>query len=313
MTSSQSPVRAGSPRKKLTRTLAPFLLLLSPAVILVLVVLGYPMVRQFLMSFQKFGLEQQFGKPPTWVGLDNYIAILSDSYFWSVLAKSLAFCAWTAGLTMVGAISLALMMRAASPAARTFMNSTLIVVWAMPLLASLTVWQWLVDPNFGLINFLLASIGLPFKGFAWLSASYWTFFLVASAIIIWASMPLATISIYAAVTQIDDSLLEAAQIDGAGYISRLRYVIFPSISPVIALIGVLQVIWDLRVFTHIYVLQQSGSISTETNLLGTYVYRLGISQGNYGMASALATVILLITVVITAKYIHMLFTKGDAR
>ena len=72
-------------------------------------------------------------------------------------------------------------------------------------------------------------------------------------------------------------------------------------------------IWDLRVFTHIYVLQQSGSISTETNLLGTYVYRLGISQGNYGMASALATVILLITVVITAKYIHMLFTKGDAR
>ena len=100
MTSSQSPVRAGSPRKKLTRTLAPFLLL-SPAVILVLVVLGYPMVRQFLMSFQKFGLEQQFGKPPTWVGLDNYIAILSDSYFWSVLAKSLAFCAWTAGLTMV--------------------------------------------------------------------------------------------------------------------------------------------------------------------------------------------------------------------
>ena len=199
MTSSQSPVRAGSPRKKLTRTLAPFLLL-SPAVILVLVVLGYPMVRQFLMSFQKFGLEQQFGKPPTWVGLDNYIAILSDSYFWSVLAKSLAFCAWTAGLTMVGAISLALMMRAASPAARTFMNSTLIVVWAMPLLASLTVWQWLVDPNFGLINFLLASIGLPFKGFAWLSASYWTFFLVASAIIIWASMPLATISIYAAVT-----------------------------------------------------------------------------------------------------------------
>ena len=222
MTSSQSPVRAGSPRKKLTGTLAPFLLL-SPAVVLVLVVLGYPMVRQFLMSFQKFGLEQQFGKPPTWVGLDNYIAILSDSYFWSVLAKSLAFCAWTAGLTMVGAISLALMMRAASPAARTFMNSTLIVVWAMPLLASLTVWQWLVDPNFGLINFLLASIGLPFKGFAWLSASYWTFFLVASAIIIWASMPLAAISIYAAVTQIDDSLLEAAQIDGAGYISRLRY------------------------------------------------------------------------------------------
>ena len=125
----------------LKRKMAPFLLL-SPAVVLVLVVLGYPMLRQFIMSFQKFGLEQQFGKPPKWVGFDNYKAILSDSYFWSVLAKSLAFCAWTAGITMIGAITLALMMRAASPAARTFMNSTLIVVWAMPLLASLTVWQF---------------------------------------------------------------------------------------------------------------------------------------------------------------------------
>ncbi len=105
MTSSQSPVRAGSPRKKLTRTLAPFLLL-SPAVILVLVVLGYPMVRQFLMSFQKFGLEQQFGKPPTWVGLDNYIAILSDSYFWSVLAKSLAFCLGNAATCLFDCVAM---------------------------------------------------------------------------------------------------------------------------------------------------------------------------------------------------------------
>ena len=64
-------------------------------------------------------------------------------------------------------------------------------------------------------------------------------------------------------------------------------------------------------FTQIYVLQQSGSISDETNLLGTYIYKVGISQGNYGVASALATIVLLITLVITSRYIHMLFTKGD--
>ena len=297
------------PLRRASRHTIPYLLL-TPATTVVLVVLGYPMLRQFVMSFQKFGLKQQFGAPPEWVGFDNYASILTDGYFWTVTAKSLAFCLWTAGWTMSIAIAFALMMKAASAPVRTLMNAVLVIVWAMPLLATLTVWQWLV--NFGLLNYVLAVLGFEEAAqTAWLAQSYWTFFLIASAIIVWASMPLATISIYAAMTQIDEALIEAAQIDGASYWQRLRYVVFPSVSPVIALIGVLQVIWDLRVFTQIYVLQQSGSISDETNLLGTYIYKVGISQGNYGVASALATIVLLITLAITSRYIHMLFTKGD--
>ena len=126
-------------------------------------------------------------------------------------------------------------------------------------------------------------------------------------------MPLATITIYSALSQVDDALLEAAQLDGAGYLGRLRNVIFPTIMPVVSLIGVLQVIWDLRVFTQIHVLQQSGGITQQTNLLGTYVYQVGIAQGDYGTASALAMIILLLTLVMTAKYLQMLWTQGDIR
>ncbi|MDO5735930.1 MAG: sugar ABC transporter permease [Propionibacteriaceae bacterium] len=298
-------------RPSMSQRLAPYGLL-APAVILVLVALGYPMVRQFIMSFQEFGLAQQFGQAATWVGLDNYATIVADPYFWTVLLKSLVFCAWTAGLTMVIGIGFALMMRSASTVARTIMNVALVVVWAMPLIAALTVWQWLVDPNFGLVNFLLTSLGLSqFQGFSWLASSFWTFYIIASAIIIWASMPLVTISVYAALTQVDEAQVEASELDGANYLKRLQHIIFPVIAPVVALMGVLQVIWDLRVFTHIHVLQQSGGISTETNLLGTYVYQVGISQGNYGVASALAMVILVVTLAITSKYIHMLFTRGE--
>ncbi|MDO5066593.1 MAG: sugar ABC transporter permease [Propionibacteriaceae bacterium] len=296
---------------KTLKHLTPYLLLV-PAVAFVLLFSGYPLVNQFILSFHDFGLAQQFGAPAEWIGLSNYTKVLSDPYFWSVLGRSLAFCAWTAGWTMLLALGLALLMREASPWARTLLNVSFIVVWAMPMLAALTVWQWLVDPHLGLFNFVLATLGLEqFTGFSWLASSPWTFHLVASTIIIWASMPLAAISIYAALTQVDDALLEAAQIDGASYWKRLRHVVYPIISPVVALIGILQIIWDLRVFTQIHVLQQSGGISTETNLLGTYVYQVGISQSKYGIASAIATVILLITVVITAKYIHMLYTKGD--
>jgi ABC-type glycerol-3-phosphate transport system substrate-binding protein len=152
-----------------------------------------------------------------------------------------------------------------------------------------------------------------FAGFSWLAANPWTFYLIASAVIVWASMPLATITIYSALTQVDDALLEAAQLDGAGYLGRLRNVVFPTIMPVVSLIGVLQVIWDLRVFTHIHVLQQSGGITQQTNLLGTYVYQVGISQGDYGTASALAMIILLLTLVMTAKYLQMLWKQGDLR
>lgn len=296
---------------KKIKPLIPYLLL-APSAAFVLLFAGYPLVNQFVLSFQDFGLAQQFGAPAPWVGLANYVEVLGDPYFWQVLGKSLLFCAWTAGVTMILAVGLALLMKEASPWARTLLNTSFVVVWAMPMLAALTVWQWLVDPNFGLVNFVLATFGLEqFNGFSWLASSPWTFHLVASVIIIWGSMPLASISIHAALTQVDDALLEAAQLDGASYWKRLRHVIYPIISPVVALIGILQIIWDLRVFTQIHVLQQSGGISTETNLLGTYVYQMGISQSKYGLASAIATIILLVTVVITAKYIHMLYTRGD--
>lgn len=298
-------------RNILTHRLAPPLLLL-PAVLLVLTALGYPLVRQIIMSFQEFGLAQQFGEAPVWVGLANYAQILGDSYFWTVLARSVAFCLWTAGWTMSFGLGLALMMRDASRWGRSIISISLVIVWAMPLLAALTVWQWLVDPNFGLVNHVLSGIGLHgFEGFSWLADSPWTFFLVASGVIVWVSTPLVTITIFASLTQVDESLLEAAQLDGASYLRRLRHVILPIIFPVVALMGVLQVIWDLRVFTQIYVLQASGGVTTETNLLGTYVFQVGISQGNYGVASALAMVILALTLVMTAAYIKMLLTQED--
>lgn len=306
------PGRSGSllrGRSRLSGRTVPYLLLL-PAVALVLIALGYPLVRQLMLSFQEFGLEQQFGAPPTWVGLDNYTKILSDSYFWTVFAKSLAFCFWTAGLTMLVALGLALLIRESSPWARTLMNVVLIVVWAMPVIAALTVWQWLVDPNFGLVNALLTGVGLDqFEGFSWLGSSYWTFYLVASVVLIWASTPLATVSIYSALTQVDQSTLEAADVDGASYLQRVRHVMLPTIQSVVFLIGILQVIWDLRVFTHIHVLQQAGGITTETNLLGTYVYEVGIAQGDYGTASALAMVMLLLTLVLSTAYIRSLLKK----
>ena len=110
-------------------------------------------------------------------------------------------------------------------------------------------------------------------------------------------------TVYAALTQVSEDLVEAAEIDGAGPWQRLRAVLLPSVRPVLLVVGLLQVVWDLRVFTQIYVLQEAGGSTRDTNLLGTYIYRLGIGGGDFGMAAAVALFMLLLTVILTAPYV----------
>ncbi len=85
--------------------------LLVPASILMAVALGYPLVRQFVISFQEYGLRQQFGQPAEWVGLQNYVDLLTDPpYVWTVIARSIAFCLVNAAVTMVIGIAFAVLM-----------------------------------------------------------------------------------------------------------------------------------------------------------------------------------------------------------
>jgi N,N'-diacetylchitobiose transport system permease protein len=299
------------PRRRRSSLVVPYLLLVLP-VVLVVVSLGYPMVKQFVMSFQEFGLAQQFGRPPAWVGLDNYTQILTDSYFWTVVARSVAFCAVCAVLTMGVGIALAVLMQQLSVLPRIVLQIALVLAWAMPPLAALTVYKWLVEPRYGLLNWILTSMGLEsFRGYSWLAGSPWSFFAIAAIAVIWTSAPLVTLSTYAALNQVAEEVLEAAQLDGANGWTRLRSVVLPIIQPVVLLLFMLQIIWDLKVFTQINVLQSSAGNNKATNLLGTYVYETGISGGNYGVASALATVMLLLVLVLTFRYMRTLMKQGD--
>lgn len=300
-----SGLRPGSQR------FTPYLLIALP-VTLVALALGYPLIQQFIMSFQKFGLAQQFGQSAPWVGLKNYISILTDSYFWVVTARSLALCAVSASLTMLIGVAMAVLMQHVWIGARLVLQAALVLAWSMPVIAALAVWQWFIDARFGLVNWILSSIGLSdMAHFNWLQASPLTFYGVAASVIIWASVPLVALATYAALTQVDTEIIEAAQLDGAGLYRQLTGIVLPLIRPVLVLLGILQIIWDLRVFTQVKVLQANAGNSSDTNVLGTYVYQLGIGGGNYGMGSALAMVMLALVLVITWRYVRMLSRQGD--
>ena len=284
--------------------------LLVPALAALLVALGYPLAREVVLAFQKFGLAQQFGAPPEWVGLENFRELLSDPYLWKVALRSVLFCLANAAATLVVGVGLALLMRHMSTPVRILLQTGLLLAWAMPVVATLTVWQWLFDTQYGVINWLLTKGGIDYAGHSWLLEPM-SFFFVATVIVVWMSVPFVAFTVYAALTQVSEDMIEAAEIDGAGPAQRLTAVVLPSIRPVLLVVGLLQVIWDLRVFTQIYVLQQAGGSTRDTNLLGTYIYRLGIGTGDFGMAAAVALFMLVLTVLLTAPYIWAMLRQEE--
>jgi len=297
-------------RKPLRARLWPYLLLV-PALVPLGVGLGYPLVRQFVLSFQEYGLAQQFGRPAEWVGLDNYVTLLSDPYVWGVIARSLAFCLVNAAFTMAIGIALAVLMTKVGRASRITLQVGMLLAWGTPVLATMTVWQWLFDSQYGVVNWLLAGpLGMEGqRGHSWLIEPL-SFYGVATVIVVWMSVPFVVFTVYAGLLQVPEECMEAAQLDGATSWQRLWRLAIPMIRPVLFVVALLQVIWDLRVFTQIHVLQRAGAPTRETHLLGTYIYSL---SKEFSMAGAMATIMLAITLALTSSYIRrMLRDEVDA-
>jgi N,N'-diacetylchitobiose transport system permease protein len=154
------------------------------------------------------------------------------------------------------------------------------------------------DTQYGLANWALGR-----QGQSWLGEPL-SFFMVATIIVVWMGVPFVTFTLYAGLTQVPRELIEAAALDGASPVQRLRVVAYPMLKPIIMILTALSVLWDFRVFTQIYVLQKAGGISRETNLLGVYAYQISIGQNQFGVGAAVAIVMVLITLILTIFYLR---------
>jgi N,N'-diacetylchitobiose transport system permease protein len=296
------------PRKKKFNP-APYLLIL-PAVLILLFALGYPLGWQVVTSFLKYGRAQHMmGAEAPFVGFQNYIDIFTNSRTWQVVGVSIAFCLVNAVLTVVIGVALAQLMKAIGTAARLVLQVGLLLAWAMPIIASMTVWIWLFDFRRGVINYLLTKLGFDFTNFNWLGTNIglWG---VATVIIVWMSVPFVAFSVYAGLTQVSDEVIEASQLDGASNLQRFWHIVVPMIKPVLMIVGLLQIIWDLRVYAQITMLQTSQN-PLNSDLLGTYIAKMGMGSGQFGMASALSIFVLLLTIALSAFYVVQLLKEDN--
>ena len=286
--------------------------LIFPAVAILLIGMGYPLAWQVVTSLQEFGLAQQFGQPAEFVGFDNYARLATDPGLWGVVIRSLVFCIVTAVITLVIGMLIALLMSAIGKVTRLILQIAMLLAWAMPVVAAMTVWIWLFDRRRGVVNYLLDALpGVDMNRFNWLESPT-TFFIVASIIVIWMSVPFVAFSAYAGLTQVSDEIMEAAQLDGANAWQRVRDIVLPMIRPIILIVFLLQLIWDLRVFTQITMLQDAGSKAGDFDLLGTYIYKQGTLAQDFGMASAVSILVLALTIALSWFYIRILLKDEDA-
>ena len=283
-------------------------ILITPTIIVLIAALGYPVAWQIITSFKEFGLRQQFGVPADWVGLANYVEIVSDPALWAIVLRSLVFCLVVSFATVLIGGALAGLMNSVHKAARLTLQVARRRAWARPAVASMTVWIWLVDWRRGLLNWALVRLGVDAQGHNWL-ADPTSFLIIAAIIVTWMSVPFVTLSIDAGLPQVSPEVLEAAKIDGASGIQRLRHIIVPLIAPVLSIVLLLQFIWNLRVFTQVKILQDAGGVANETHLLGTYIYQLGTGKGDFGSASAVSILMLLLTIAISWRYVRNLMKE----
>ena len=296
-----APPAVGTRRRR-RGALAPAMLLVPTGVVL-LAIIGWPLLQLIIISFQEYGRAQVFGRPPEWVGLQNYIDVLTDPFFWDVLGRSILFAAANVVLTMVLGTLVALLMMRLHKFFRLLVSVGLLLAWAMPALTAVVVWGWMFDTQYGVINYVLSQLpGVDLIGHSWLIEPL-SFFAVATMIITWQSVPFVAFTIYAGLTQVPDEVLEAAQLDGAGAVSRFRLIVFPYLKSIFLVVTILQVIWDLRVFTQIYALQGIGGIREQTSTIGVYIFQTSLGTGDFGAGGAIAVILVIVMMTISIYYV----------
>lgn len=285
-------------------------LLLIPSLVGIVGLLAYPLVTLARMSFQQLGLAELIQRKTVWVGFDNYATIVGDRFFWVVTARTIVFAFVSAGLTMAAGILIALLMRRLGRGMRVLVSIGMLLAWATPVASAAVLYRWLFDTEFGVVNQLITLLTpADFTDHAWFLDS-WSAWAVLLLLVVWQAVPFVALTVYAGLTSIPGEIYEAARIDGAGPWRQFWGVTAPMIRPVLLILLTLSLIWDLKVFTQVYILTRGGP-NKGTTVLNIYTYQEGFGVSRFGVASAAAVVMVAITLAVTAWYIRSMLRVGE--
>jgi len=267
--------------------------LMSPALLLLAAVSALPMAYVLWLSLNHrtlFGAE-------AFAGLDHYVRLAGDGRFWNALGNTLYFAAVSVALELALGLAAALLVIRAGRW-RALAYGAILVPWAVPTVVSARMWEWMYNPELGVLGFLA---GAPVN---WLGEPVLAMH-AAIAMDVWKSTPFVAILLLAGLQGMPRDLLHAAAVDGAGSWTIFRRITLPWLAPVILVAAVFRTIDALRVFDAIYVLTGGGPANA-TETLSIYAYRVLFQMLDFGYGSALAFTMLLISGAAAIAYARLL-------
>lgn len=229
------------------------------------------------------------------VGLDNFTSLLREKNFHKVLWNTLVFAVGSTVPTIVLGMLIALAMNGARRAVGLY-RTVIFAPYITPMVAVSVVWSWIFEPRVGILNFVLELFGLP--GLEW-TKSVDTAMLSVLIVTVWKGLGWTMIFYMEAIRKVPQSLLESAVIDGANGFQKFIRITVPLISPTTFFLVIMSTISSLQAYDQIQVLTQGGPAGATRTLL-YYYYLEGFSNFNTGKASAVAIVLVIITVVLSA-------------
>ena len=284
-------------------------LLITPSLIALAVILGYPIFKLFSLSLERYGLTEIIAGKGVFVGFGNFTEILTDKEFWTILERTLFFTFGMVAISIIVGAWLAHLMLNMHKKIRYALNLVLILVWAMPQLVSISVWRWLFSFEFSIVTEVINRLGFNMDKHNYFVNTL-SGFLIIGGCVVWGALPFITISIYAALTQVPKDLIEAAEIDGANSRQVFRNIIFPMLLPVYVILISLSTIWDFQVFSHIWIFLDSRP-SAEYYTIAIYAFQKSFGLSEYGKGAAISIVMIIALIGVTGYYMRQMMKMGD--
>lgn len=279
-------------------------LLLAPAFALLGVVLIYPLVYNVYLSL--FSWRYTNPAATRFVGIDNYVKLLSDSNFWQVSEFTALFVVLTIALEFVLGLLGALLLSSLFHSRKWLATVVLLPYLIAPIAVGLN-WRLLWNYDFGLVNYFITLFGADPVN--WLGQSQLAQFAVIVTEV-WRSTPFVTIILLAGLTSIPKESMEAARIDGTNAWQELVHVILPLLRPSLTIALLFQTIVKLRVFDLVYIMTGGGpGISTQP--YGIYIYRTYFRYFDGGQAATIAVVLMLLGALISLAYIRLIYKEVE--
>lgn len=277
------------------KKLSPYILI-APVAIFMLIVYGYPLLLTFRYSFQEVSL---IGETSKFVGLKNYIGVLTDQDFYATFLRTLKWTILTVLLKVLIGFFIAMILNGKIYIQKAY-RFLVLIPWAIPQVVVSIIWSWILDGKYGYLNYYLAKLRLIDKPLMWLTDGNLAF-VSTSFVDAWIGIPLVAMMFLSGLSSIPESLYEAAKVDGANKIQRFFNVTIPSMKKIILIVFTLTTIWTFNSFNIIYVLTGGGPIgATETLMIK--IYQEAFGKYDLGVSATLSIIVFITLTIMSLFY-----------